>query len=178
MLSIVGLILTAPILLVLVPAIRLTSSGPALFRQERVGKNRKPFICCKLRTMAEGTKEAGTHEVSAASVTGIGRILRRTKMDEIPQLWNVIRGEMSLVGPRPCLPGQQELIEARDKRGVFDVLPGITGLGQVRGIDMSVPERLAECDAEYVREQSLSLDLRLLCDTVLGAGREDRVQST
>lgn len=176
-LSVGGLILSAPLLVVLVPLIRLSSPGPAIFRQERVGKGRKPFVCYKLRTMAEGTKEAGTHEVSAASVTGIGRCLRKTKLDEIPQLWNVIRGEMSLVGPRPCLPGQHELIAEREKRGVFSVLPGITGLGQVRGIDMSVPERLAECDAEYVERQSVGLDFRLLCATVFGAGREDRVQS-
>ncbi|MEM1443096.1 MAG: sugar transferase, partial [Verrucomicrobiota bacterium] len=96
---------------------------------------------------------------------------------EIPQLWNVLRGEMSFVGPRPCLPSQSELIEEREKRGVFTVLPGVTGLGQINGIDMSVPERLAECDAEYVQNQNLALDLRIIWQTVMGAGREDRVRS-
>lgn len=173
----IGLILSSPVLLILIPLIRCTSIGPAIFRQERVGKEQKVFVCYKLRTMAAGTKQAGTHEVSASSVTGVGKVLRKTKLDELPQLWNVLCGEMSLVGPRPCLPSQLELIEEREKRGVFSVLPGITGLGQVRGIDMSVPERLAECDAEYVAKQSLGLDLSLLIQTVLGAGREDRVNA-
>ncbi len=172
-----GLILSSPVLLILIPLIRCTSSGPAIFRQDRVGKGQKIFVCYKLRTMAAGTKQAGTHEVNASSVTRVGKLLRKTKLDELPQLWNVLCGEMSLVGPRPCLPSQLELIEERENRGVFSVLPGITGLGQVRGIDMSVPERLAECDAEYVTKQSLSLDLSLLIQTVLGAGREDRVNA-
>lgn len=177
-LSFIGLLVAAPLLLILIPVIRLNSAGPAFFRQERVGKGQKPFICWKLRTMAAGTKQAGTHEVSAASVTSVGRFLRKSKLDEIPQLWNVLRGDMSFVGPRPCLPAQLDLINEREKRGVFSVLPGITGLGQVNGIDMSVPERLAECDAEYVRNQSLSLDLRLVWETIMGAGREDRVGSS
>jgi lipopolysaccharide/colanic/teichoic acid biosynthesis glycosyltransferase len=92
--------------------------------------------------MAAGTKQAGTHEVSASSVTKIGRFLRATKLDEIPQLWNVVRGEMAFVGPRPCLPSQTELVQEREIRGVYGIIPGITGLGQVRGIDMSEPVRL------------------------------------
>lgn len=177
-LSITGLVVTFPLLVVLVPLVRLTSQGPAFFRQERVGRNQKSFVCWKLRTMAEGTKQAGTHEVSAAAVTPVGGFLRKTKLDEIPQLWNVLRGEMSFVGPRPCLPTQVELIEEREKQGVFSVLPGITGLGQIRGIDMSVPEKLARCDAEYVEKRSLALDLRILWETVMGAGREDRVRTS
>ncbi|MEM7603186.1 MAG: sugar transferase [Verrucomicrobiota bacterium] len=177
LISLLGLMVTSPLMIALIPIIRLTSAGPAFFCQERVGRQRKTFICYKLRTMADGTPQAGTHEVSAASVTPIGRFLRKTKLDELPQLWNVLLGEMSLVGPRPCLPSQQDLIEEREKRGVFGVLPGITGLGQVRGIDMSVPHRLAECDAEYVENQSLWLDFRLIIQTVLGAGREDRVKT-
>ncbi|MDF1826344.1 MAG: sugar transferase [Verrucomicrobiales bacterium] len=173
-----GLIASSPLILILIPVIRLNSPGPAIFRQERVGKRQRNFTCYKLRTMAEGTKQLGTHEVGAASVTSVGRFLRKTKLDELPQLWNVLCGEMSLVGPRPCLPGQAELIEEREKRGVFEVLPGITGLGQVRGIDMSVPDRLAKCDEEYVQRQSLKLDLQLLLQTILGAGREDRVQES
>ncbi|MEM6278118.1 MAG: sugar transferase [Verrucomicrobiota bacterium] len=176
--SLLGVVLAAPFLVILIPVIRLNSPGPAFFRQERVGKDQRTFVCWKLRTMAAGTKQAGTHEVSAASVTSVGHFLRKSKLDEIPQLWNVLRGEMSFVGPRPCLPTQHELIEEREKRGVFSVLPGITGLGQVNGIDMSDPERLARCDAEYVNTRNLIVDLRLLCETVLGAGREDRVRSS
>lgn len=174
--SVLGLIVAAPLILVLIPVIRLSSPGPAIFRQDRVGKGQHVFTCYKLRTMAAGTQQLGTHEVSSASVTGVGKFLRKTKLDELPQLWNVLLGEMSLVGPRPCLPNQVELIEEREKRGVFGVSPGITGLGQVRGIDMSVPEILAKCDAEYVQNQSLGLDFRLLLQTVMGAGREDRVR--
>lgn len=174
--ALVGLIFSLPFFLVLVPLIRLTSPGRAIFAQERVGKGKKVFVCYKLRTMAENTKQAGTHEVSAASVTSVGKFLRKSKLDELPQLFNVLRGDMSFVGPRPCLPVQEELIEEREKRGVYEVLPGITGLGQVRGIDMSDPVRLAECDAEYVRTHSLIADFKLLWLTVMGAGREDRVK--
>ncbi len=173
-----ALILLAPILLVGLILVKIDSRGPALFRQTRVGRNRREFICLKLRTMEIGTKQVGTHEVGASSVTSVGKFLRKTKLDELPQLINILRGEMSFVGPRPCLPNQTELIEERDRRGVFDVLPGITGLGQVRGIDMSEPERLAKCDAEYVENRSLWFDLRLVWKTFLGDGQGDRVRST
>ena len=176
--ALLGLIATSPFLAVAVVLIRLDSPGAAIFRQERVGRNRNPFICYKLRTMAAGTKQAGTHEVSASSVTKIGRFLRATKLDEIPQLWNVVRGEMVFVGPRPCLPSQTELVHEREIRGVYGILPGITGLGQVRGIDMSEPVRLAEVDAEYLQTRSLGLDLRLAWQTVCGGGAGDRVKST
>jgi O-antigen biosynthesis protein WbqP len=116
--------------------------------------------------------------VSASSVTKIGRFLRATKLDEIPQLWNVVRGEMAFVGPRPCLPSQTELVQEREIRGVYGIIPGITGLGQVRGIDMSEPLRLAEIDAEYLQTRSLALDLRLAWQTVRGGGSGDRVKST
>ncbi|MCB1202763.1 MAG: sugar transferase [Verrucomicrobiae bacterium] len=172
-----GLLAASPFLAVSVILIRLDSPGAALFRQERVGIGKTPFTCLKLRTMASGTKQAGTHEISAASVTRIGRLLRATKLDEIPQLWNVVRGEMAFVGPRPCLPSQTELVREREIRGVYEVLPGITGLGQVRGIDMSDPVRLAEVDGEYVRNRSLPLDLRLALQTVCGGGSGDRVKS-
>jgi len=175
LLAAAGLVLALPVLAVLVPVIRLASPGPALFRQERVGRNRERFTLYKLRTMTQGTVQAGTHEVSAAAVTPVGRFLRASKLDELPQLINVVRGEMALVGPRPCLPVQEELIEEREKRGVFALRPGITGLGQVRGIDMSDPVRLAECDAEYVARRSFAGDVRLLWQTVRGEGKGDRV---
>lgn len=170
------LVLALPVLLILLLAVRLSSPGPALFRQERVGLEKRPFVLLKLRTMRTGTKQAGTHEVGADAVTAVGRFLRKSKLDELPQLVNVLRGEMSFVGPRPCLPVQEQLVEERDRRGVFSVRPGITGLAQVRGIDMSDPIRLAEVDADYVARRSPSLNLAILWRTLTGQGFEDRVR--
>ena len=172
-----GLGFAAPLMLILIPVIRLNSRGPAVFRQTRVGKGGEEFTCLKLRTMKQNTRQAGTHEISEASVTGIGKFLRKTKLDELPQLLNVLRGEMSLVGPRPCLPVQDELVKERKARRVLNILPGITGLAQVKGIDMSDPVRLAECDELYLSRMSFLYDLSLIWYTLLGAGREDRVSS-
>jgi O-antigen biosynthesis protein WbqP len=170
-----GILVCFPVIVALVPIVRFTSHGPALFHQRRVGRNKEIFFCHKIRTMAIGTPQVGTHEILESSVTGIGRFLRRTKLDEIPQLWNVFTGEMSLVGPRPCLPSQSELIREREERGVFALRPGITGLGQIRGIDMSDPVRLAECDAEYAEARSFIFDLKLIWHTLSGAGMGDRI---
>jgi O-antigen biosynthesis protein WbqP len=159
-----------PILLIVVAAVRLSSPGPAIFTQARVGRDERPFTCYKLRTMYVGTASLPTHQVQASSVTSLGEYLRRFKVDEIPQLWNVLLGDMSLVGPRPCLPSQTELVEARRRLGVFEVRPGITGVAQVRGIDMSDPERLAKVDAEYARSRSLAGDLKLIWATLRGHG--------
>lgn len=155
-------------------AIRFDSEGPGLFAQRRVGLDGKEFTLYKFRTMASGTKQAGTHEVSAASITKIGGWLRRTKIDELPQVVNILRGELSLVGPRPCLPVQTQLIEERARRGVFAVRPGITGLAQIEDIDMSDPERLARWDRQYVMRRSLLLDLRIILATFTGRGQGDR----
>lgn len=169
------LVLSVPLALVACPLvaaaaiwIRLTSPGPVLFAQQRVGRHEKPFRCLKLRTMYEGTKSLPTHEVDGQAVTSAGRVLRRLKLDELPQLWNVITGEMSLVGPRPCLPTQKELIEHRRVLGVYELKPGITGLAQVEGIDMSDPRKCAEKDAEYLRIRSAGLDVRILIGTFIG----------
>jgi lipopolysaccharide/colanic/teichoic acid biosynthesis glycosyltransferase len=147
-------------------AVRLISPGPGLFAQPRVGKGERVFTCYKFRTMRTGTLQAGTHEVSSTAITPIGRLLRRTKLDELPQIWNLARGEMSLVGPRPCLPNQVELIEWRRKLDVFRIRPGITGLAQVLGVDMSEPEKLARIDARYRAEQGLLLDLGIVARTL------------
>jgi O-antigen biosynthesis protein WbqP len=172
------LALAIPLALVACPLIvaaalwvKTSSPGPAFFAQQRVGRNEKPFNCLKLRTMYVGTKSLPTHEVGEAAVTSAGRTLRRLKIDELPQLWNVLRGEMSLVGPRPCLPSQQELIERRRERGVYSLRPGITGLAQVEGIDMSDPEKLAARDAAYLRSRTFWMDLRIIVKTVF---RPDR----
>ena len=168
--SMLLLLFCLPILLIVIIAIRLESPGPAIFRQVRVGKNGRPFTCYKLRTMYSGTATLPTHEVQASSVTALGERLRRFKIDELPQLWNVLIGDMSLVGPRPCLPSQVDLVEARRRLGVLDVRPGITGLAQVNGVDMSDANRLAEIDAQYVRTQSLIGDFRLILATLRGQG--------
>ena len=168
--SMLLLLFCLPILLIVIIAIRLQSPGPAIFRQVRVGKNGRPFTCYKLRTMYSGTANLPTHEVQASSVTPIGEHLRRFKVDELPQLGNVLIGDMSLVGPRPCLPSQTALVEARRQLGVFDVRPGITGLAQVNGVDMSDANRLAELDAQYVRTRSLMGDFRLILATLRGQG--------
>jgi O-antigen biosynthesis protein WbqP len=159
-----------PILFAIIVAIRLQSPGQAIFMQVRVGKNGRPFTCYKLRTMYSGTANLPTHQVDASAVTALGEHLRRFKLDELPQLWNVLVGDMSLVGPRPCLPSQIELVEARRRLGVLSMRPGITGLAQVSGVDMSDANRLAEIDARYVASQSLAEDFRLIWATLRGQG--------
>lgn len=157
--------------------VRLGSPGPGIFAQERVGQNGKTFTCYKFRTMKAGTKQAGTHEMTADAVTGIGAFLRKTKIDELPQVWNILRGELSLVGPRPGLPVQTKLTEERQAYGVFSVLPGITGLAQINGVDMSDPERLARMDAQYIAQRGLLLDLKIVLATFLGRGQGDKVRA-
>lgn len=155
--------------------IRIQSPGPGIFAQKRVGTNGREFVCYKFRTMKLGTRQAGTHEISAAAITPFGRFLRATKLDELPQAWNILCNQMSLVGPRPCLPTQTALIEARDRLGVLKAKPGITGLAQINGIDMSDPERLARWDARYLALQSLPLDISIGLSTLLGRGQGDKV---
>ncbi len=172
-----GLALAWPLIVLLIVLVRRDSPGPGIFSQQRVGHRGKPFSCHKLRTMYSGTPNVPSHHSTVAQVTRIGGFLRRTKLDELPQLWNVFVGEMSFVGPRPCLPSQMELIEERRKRGVLDIRPGITGVAQIEGIDMSNPVRLAEKDSDYLRSQSLRLDLKILYRTVFrGEGSGDRVR--
>ena len=154
-------------------AVRLDSPGPAFFRQQRVGRDRRPFTLLKLRTMRAGTRDAASHEVGAAQVTRIGGFLRRSKIDELPQIFSVLRGDMSFVGPRPCLPVQEELVAERDRRGVYAVRPGITGPAQLAGVDMSTPVKLAEIDAGYVAERSLTGDIGLILKTAIGGGSGD-----
>ncbi len=174
--SALGLALAAPILLLLT-LIGWMDTGSPLFRQIRVGRKQRPFTLVKFRTMRLGTADVATHLANASAVTPFGRFLRRTKLDELPQLWNVLKGEMSLVGPRPCLPNQHELIAARAALGVFAVRPGITGLAQVQEIDMSTPEKLAQTDAEMIKSMSLHRYFQYILQTVLGSGSGDRVRT-
>jgi lipopolysaccharide/colanic/teichoic acid biosynthesis glycosyltransferase len=171
-----GLCLGFPILL-LVYLLGLFDTGSPIFIQERVGKNRKPFKLIKFRTMSVATESVATHLVQASSITKLGAFLRKTKLDELPQLLNVLLGQMSFVGPRPCLFNQEELIAEREQRGVLNVRPGITGLAQVNEIDMSTPKLLAEWDARMIKEFSLGLYFKLILQTVTGAGSGDRVKS-
>jgi O-antigen biosynthesis protein WbqP len=178
LLAAVALPFAAVVILVLAIAVRITSPGPAIFRQVRVGRDERPFVCLKLRTMRRDTRNAPSHEVDASAVTGIGRFMRATKLDELPQLWNILRGEMSFVGPRPCLPTQTALVAARRARGLYAIRPGITGIAQVAGVDMSDPEKLAALDATYLDRMALGTDLSLIASTFFGAGRGDRVRTT
>jgi lipopolysaccharide/colanic/teichoic acid biosynthesis glycosyltransferase len=152
-------------------------TGSPLFIQERVGRNKKPFILFKFRTMAVDTASVASHLASSASITKLGSFLRKTKLDELPQLWNVLKGEMSLVGPRPNLFNQPELISERDSRDVYSVRPGITGLAQVNDIDMSTPALLAETDEKMIREMSLASYFKFILLTVTGKGSGDRVKN-
>lgn len=155
-------------------AVRIQSPGPGIFSQTRVGKNGKEFICYKFRTMQIGTPQTGTHEVSAKSVTKLGQYLRSSKLDELPQIINILRNEMSLIGPRPSLPSQVELIEVRRKHGILEIKPGISGLAQINGVDMSDPRRLAEWDRRYICLQSLLGDFWIGIATIFGKGQGDR----
>lgn len=164
-----GLVLAAPVILAMGLLIRLTSKGPAIYSQMRVGRDGRPFRCYKLRTMRADTPSVPTHEAQKNAITGVGRFLRRTKLDELPQLWNVVKGDMSLVGPRPCLTTQDELIAHRERLGVFSGRPGITGLAQLRGIDMSRPALCAETDAEYLANWTLVGDVAIIVRTAIPA---------
>ncbi|MGV6806826.1 MAG: sugar transferase, partial [bacterium] len=130
----------------------------------------------KFRTMKPGTAMVATHLVDAKAITRSGGFLRRTKLDELPQLWNVLRGEMSLVGPRPCLATQKELIESRSALSVFDARPGITGLAQVNDIDMSEPELLAKTDRKMLDELNLAAYFKYILQTLMSKGAGDRVR--
>ena len=172
----VGLIVLMPVMLIIGYLVLRSSPGGALFVQARVGRWEKPFDCYKFRTMAHGAPIAGSHEVAASWVTPIGKRLRSLKLDELPQLFNVLRGDMSLVGPRPCLPNQTEVIAARRLRNVFAIRPGITGIAQLASIDMSTPEKLAEADSRYMHGRSFLGDLRIIAATVLGGGAGDALK--
>jgi O-antigen biosynthesis protein WbqP len=168
-----GLILLSPVMLIIAWLVARSSPGGALFAQARVGRSERLFKCYKFRTMAYGAPVAGSHEVPGSWITPVGRRLRSLKLDELPQLFNVLRGDMSLVGPRPCLPNQAEVIAARRARHVFDIRPGITGIAQLASIDMSTPEKLAEADRRYMESRTFLGDLRVIAATVLGGGSGD-----
>ena len=164
--SLFGIFILSPLLIFLLIVGLLDNSYP-LFKQTRVGIRQNPFILIKFRTMPLGTKSAATHLVKNLKLSLFGNFLRKTKLDEIPQLWNVLIGEMSLVGPRPCLFNQKKLINERKKRGVFKVRPGITGLAQIKGITMQNPILLAKTDLEMIKQMNLFYYFYYIFRTVL-----------
>lgn len=173
--SLFGLIVATPVMLVLA-VVGLFDTGAPIFRQVRVGRWQRPFTLWKFRTMRPDTASVATHLADASAITPLGKFLRCSKLDELPQLWNVLRGDMSLVGPRPCLFNQEALITARAARGVFEARPGVTGLAQINGIDMSTPELLAEIDQKMLAELTLRTYFKYLLMTALGRGSGDRVK--
>jgi len=165
-----GLVLLAPIFALVALAVRLDSHGPVLFRQKRVGQGGRVFTLLKFRTMRWGTPDMATSDMqkqAQSPITTVGAVLRRTSLDELPQLVNVLKGEMSLVGPRPALPSQTRLNALRDARGVHDLRPGITGWAQVNGRDELSDDEKADRDAFYRCHAGLMLDLRILARTFL-----------
>ncbi len=172
--SLLGLVIGLPVLLLLT-VIGLFDTGSPIFRQVRVGRHQKPFTLIKFRTMKVDTASVATHLASSASITRFGHFLRKTKLDELPQLWNVLKGEMSLVGPRPGLFNQEELTAERARRGVYAVRPGITGLAQVSEIDMSTPALLAETDQKMIQSLTVADYFKYIFMTVAGKGAGDRI---
>ncbi|WP_419914358.1 sugar transferase [Hoeflea sp.] len=160
------LVLLWPLILLLALLVRIESPGNPFFLQKRLGRSEKPFTMWKLRTMRRGTPDKGTHEIGADAQTRLGAVLRRARLDELPQALNILLGHMSLVGPRPCLPSQDAVIAERRRQGVFAIRPGVTGLSQIRAIDMSRPAELATSDREYMDRQSLALDLQICLKTL------------
>lgn len=175
-LSIPIFIVTLPFTLIILVVNYYYSNGSPMFFQERVGKGQKPFILMKFRTMKVGTQSVATHLASSSSITSFGNFLRKSKLDELPQLINVIKGDMSLVGPRPNLFNQKELVNERSLLGVYNVLPGITGLAQINNIDMSEPEKLAKIDAKMIENMSIKTYFRYIVLTGLGKGSGDAIK--
>jgi O-antigen biosynthesis protein WbqP len=173
--SFFGLTLGSPVLLTIY-LIGLFDTGSPIFRQERVGRDQKPFMLAKFRTMRADTASVASHLADASAITPLGSFLRRSKLDELPQLWSVLKGEMSLVGPRPCLLNQTELINERASRDVFRARPGITGLAQVNNINMSTPKLLAETDAYMLKKLKLPAYFKYIFLTVAGKGSGDAIK--
>ncbi|KAB1459206.1 sugar transferase [Vibrio panuliri] len=170
-----GLTILSPIFLA-VTILGFFDTGSPIFIQTRVGKNQREFRLIKFRTMAKDTESVASHLASKSAVTKLGNILRKTKIDELPQLINVLKGEMSLVGPRPNLFNQTELMDERQKLGVYDVLPGITGLAQIQNIDMSTPKQLAQIDKQMIDTLSVRNYFRYIVLTVMGSGSGDAIK--
>ena len=177
-LSLLGMILLSPIYIILMIAIKLDSRGPILFKQKRVGINKTHFYILKFRTMRIDTpKDIPTHllEDPDQYITRVGKFLRKTSLDELPQIWNILVGDMSIIGPRPALWNQYDLIAERDKYGVNDVIPGLTGWAQINGRDELPIEIKAKLDGEYAKQISFWMDVKCFFGTIVSVFRSDGV---
>lgn len=177
-LSAIGLILLSPLFVLLILAIKLESKGPVLFKQKRVGINKTHFNILKFRTMRIDTpKDTPTHllENPDQYITKIGKFLRKSSLDELPQIWNIFIGQMSIIGPRPALWNQYDLIEERDKYGANDVPPGLTGWAQINGRDELPIEIKAKLDGEYVEQVSIWMDIKCFFGTIVSVLKSDGV---
>ena len=173
-----GMIVLSPFFLLLVLAIKLDSKGPVLFKQKRIGLHKKHFYILKFRTMRIDTpKDTPTHllENPEQWITKVGKFLRKTSLDELPQIWNIFVGDMSIIGPRPALWNQYDLIEERDRYGANDVLPGLTGWAQIHGRDELPIAKKAELDGYYVRHLSFGLDVRCFFGTIKSVAKSEGV---
>lgn len=177
-LSVCGLIVLSPLLIAIVIAIKLDSKGPVIFKQKRVGKNKTYFNIWKFRTMrTDAPKDMPTHLLASpdAYITKIGKFLRQTSLDELPQILQIVVGKMSIIGPRPALWNQYDLIEERDKYGANDITPGLTGWAQVNGRDeLEIPVK-AKLDGEYVEKMGFMMDCKCFIMTIFSVARHDGV---
>ncbi len=178
-LSLLGLIVLSPVLLIVSLIIKITSPGPILFKQERVGKDNKVFKILKFRSMRIDTpKDVPTHQLDNPDqyITRIGKFMRKTSLDELPQLWNILVGEMAIIGPRPSLPNQYDLNKLRNENGASSVKPGLTGLAQISGRDELEIKIKAELDGEYVKKITFMRDAKLFLGTFISVLRSDGVK--
>lgn len=177
--ALIGLIILSPIILILIVCIKVDSKGPVLFKQRRIGKEKREFYILKFRTMRIDTpKDTPTHllENPEMYITKLGKFLRKTSLDELPQILNIIKGEMSIVGPRPALWNQYDLIKERDKYGANDILPGLTGWAQINGRDELPIDVKAGLDGEYAQKISFLLDVKVFLKTVVSVAKSDGVK--
>ncbi|ELA61244.1 TPA: sugar transferase [Enterococcus faecium] len=178
LLSLAGIIVLSPILLILSLAIKIDSKGPIIFKQKRVGKNKTHFYIYKFRTMKVDTpKETPTHLLSNPDffITRVGKFLRKTSLDELPQLFNILKGDMAVIGPRPALWNQYDLIEERDKYHANDIRPGLTGLAQISGRDELEIEYKARLDGQYTSNITPLMDLKCFFGTIISVFKSDGV---
>lgn len=178
-LSLIGIIVLSPIYLILVIAIKIDSRGPVLFKQKRIGIHKTDFNILKFRTMkVDAPKDTPTHLLDNPEryITRVGKFLRKTSLDELPQIWNIFIGEMSIIGPRPALWNQYDLIAERDKYGANDIRPGLTGLAQISGRDELEIREKAALDGDYVKKMSFLLDVKLMFLTIASVVRSEGVR--
>ncbi|UQZ33128.1 lipid carrier--UDP-N-acetylgalactosaminyltransferase [Paenibacillus sp. PK3_47] len=178
LLALIGILLLWPFFLIIAIAIKLSSKGPILFRQKRIGKNKKEFYILKFRTMRTDTPaEMPTHLLQDPDffITNVGKFLRKTSLDELPQIINILKGEMSIIGPRPALWNQYDLIAERDKYRANDIKPGLTGWAQINGRDELPIEQKAKFDGEYLNLLSLSFDFKVFLKTIFNVLKSEGV---